>query len=69
MTLNEEAVQAGLIKWKDGGHKVFPPTWGVLVGAMEYAGVDQQYIASLKTNLVNRRGEMRALLLGEFLIR
>ena len=48
---DEEAVQAGLIKWTDGGRKVFPPTWGVLIGAMEYAGVGQQYIAGLKTKL------------------
>ena len=48
---DEEAVQAGLIKWTDGCRKVFPCTWGVLIGAMEYAGVGQQYIAGLKTKL------------------
>ena len=48
---DEEAVQAGLIKWKDGSRQVFPPTWGVLIVAMEYAGIDQQYIAGLKTKL------------------
>ncbi len=48
---DEEAVQAGLIKWTDGGCQVFPPTWRVLSGLMEYAGVGQQYIAGLKTKL------------------
>ena len=48
---DEEAVQAGLIKWKGGSCQVFPCTWGVLIGAMEYARVDQQYIAGLKTKL------------------
>ena len=48
---DEEAVQAGLIKWKGGQSQVFPCTWGVLIGAMKYAGVDQQHIAGLKTEL------------------
>ena len=48
---DEEAVQDGLIKWTEGGRQVFPPTWGVLIGAIEYAGVGQQYIAGLKTKL------------------
>ena len=43
------AVQAGLIKWKDGqGH---PPTWKVLFEAMEYAEVAQQHIDGLKADL------------------
>ena len=48
---DEEAVQAGLIKWTDGGRQVFPCTWGVLIDAMEYARVGQQYITGLKTKL------------------
>ena len=48
---DEEAVQAGLIMWKGGSHQVFPCTWGVLIGTMKYAGVDQQHIAGLKTEL------------------
>ena len=48
--LNEEgAVQAGLIRWKDGQGR--PPTWKVLLEAMEYAGVAQQHIAGLKAAL------------------
>ena len=48
---DEEAVQAGLIKWKGGQSQDFPPTWRVLIDAMEYAEVGQQYIAGLKTKL------------------
>ena len=48
---DEEAVQAGLIKSTDGGRQVFPCTWGVLIDAMEYARVGQQYITGLKTKL------------------
>ena len=53
---NEEAVQAGLIKWRDGGHRVFPCTWAVLIGAMEYAGVGQQHIAGLKEKICRKLG-------------
>ena len=45
----EEAVQAGLVRWKDG--QGLPPTWGVLVDAMDYAGVAQQHIQGLKAKL------------------
>ena len=48
----EEAVQAGLIKWKDDLIQDFPPTWKVLIEAMEYAGVAQQHIAGLKAKLL-----------------
>ena len=48
--LNEEgAVQAGLIRWKDGQGR--PPTWEVLIEAMEYANVAQQHIVGLKKEL------------------
>ena len=48
--LNEEgAVQAGLIRWKDGQGR--SPTWKVLVEAMEYAEVAQQHIVGLKAAL------------------
>ena len=46
----EAAVQAGLIKWAEGqGHQ--PPTWGVLVEAMEYAEIDLKHIQDLKASL------------------
>lgn len=37
----EEALQAGLIRWRDG-QGLQPPTWGVLITAMEYAGIAQE---------------------------
>ena len=46
---DEEAVQAGLIKWKDG--QGLPPTWEVLIEAMDYAKVAQQHIVGLKKKL------------------
>ena len=43
----EEAVQAGLVKWCDGrGNKL--PTWRVLFAAMEYALIAQQHVDELK---------------------
>ena len=46
--LNEEgAVQEGLTKWC-GGKGFQPPTWGVLVEAIEYASIAQQDIEALK---------------------
>ena len=47
----EDAVQAGLIKWSDG-KGTQPPTWSVLIAAMEYAGIGQQHIHDLKVELV-----------------
>ena len=46
---DEGAVQAGLVRWKDG--QGLPPTWGVLIDAMEYARVAQQHIVDLKAKL------------------
>ena len=52
--LNDEAiVQAGLVKWKDSQgllHKQ-PPTWRVLLSAMEYAGIAQHHVKELKEKL------------------
>ena len=43
---NEEgAVQAGLTRWS-GGQGRQPPTWEVLISAMEYAKIAQQHIPS-----------------------
>ena len=46
---DEEAVQAGLIKWKDG--QGLPPTWDVLINAMDYAEIAQQNMDNLKKTL------------------
>ena len=52
---DEETVQAGLVKWKEGEGLLQkqPPTWKVLVSAMEYAGIAQQHIEELKEKLVS----------------
>ena len=47
---DEEAVQDGLTRWSSGqGHQ--PPTWEVLISAMEYAAIAQQHIEALKKRL------------------
>ena len=46
----EAAVQDGLIKWKDGQGRQ-PPTWEVLISAMEYADIAQQHIEDLRKEL------------------
>ena len=46
----EAAVQAGLTKWIDGKGRQ-PPTWKVLLSAMEYAQIAQQHIQDLKAEL------------------
>ena len=46
----EEAVQAGLTKWS-GGQGRQPPTWEVLISAMEYANIAQQHVEDLKKEL------------------
>ena len=48
---DEEIVQAGLVKWRDGQGNKQPPTWEVLISAMEYAGVAQQHVKELKEKL------------------
>ena len=47
----EEAVQAGLTRWS-GGQGRQPPTWEVLISAMEYAKIAQQHIEDLKKNFM-----------------
>ena len=47
---DEEAVQKGLTRWC-GGKGRQPPTWGVLVEAMQYAQIDQQDVQGLKEEL------------------
>ena len=46
----EEAVQAGLTRWS-GGQGRQPPTWGMLISAMEYAKIAQQHIEDLRKDL------------------
>ena len=46
----EEAIQAGLIKWCDG-QSYKPSTWEVLIEAMEYAQLSQQDVRGLKEEL------------------
>ena len=52
---DEEIVQAGLVKWKEGQGLLQkqPPTWKVLLSAMEYAGIAQQHIMELKEKLAS----------------
>ena len=46
----EEAVQSGLMKWRNGGEAV--PTWALLIEAMEYAEIGKQHIWALKQALL-----------------
>ena len=46
----EEAVQTGLIEWKNGNGD--SPTWTVLVKAMEHARIPVQQITKLKEELL-----------------
>ena len=52
----EEAVQAGLIRWKDSQIQNFPPSWGVLIDAMDYAEIAQEHIDGLKVALRAKLG-------------
>ena len=47
----EEAVQAGLIKWMGGKVGQQPPTWEVLLEAMDFAEIDEQHVLSLSKDL------------------
>ena len=47
---DEETVQEGLTRWT-GGQGRQPPTWGVLIAAMQYADIAQQHIQSLREQL------------------
>ena len=46
----EEGIQRGLIEWS-GGQGYQPPTWAVLLKAMSYAKVEQEYSGGLKADL------------------
>ena len=46
----EEAVQAGLTRWSSG-QGTQPPTWCVLLDAMDYAHIAQQHIEDLRKKL------------------
>ena len=46
----EEAVQTGLIEWRNGGGN--SPTWAVLVNAMEHAEIPVPLITKLKEELL-----------------
>ena len=46
----EEAVQAGLVKWSDG-QGLQPPTWQVLLEAMTFAQIAQEHVQGLKEKL------------------
>ena len=46
----EEAVQAGLVKWS-GGLGLQPPTWQVLLEAMTFAQIAQEHVQGLKEKL------------------
>ena len=45
----EEAIQSGLLKWRDG--KGDSPTWEVLIETMEYAEIGLQHIKEMKREL------------------
>ena len=46
----EEAVQAGLVKWS-GGQGRQPPTWQVLLEAVMFARIAQEHVQGLKEKL------------------
>ena len=51
-SLNEErAVQTGLVKWMGGRVDGQPPTWKVLLEAMDFAEFDKQHVQSLSKDL------------------
>lgn len=54
-TIEEDAVQTGLTKWIEGSCGSQPPTWNLLLKAMEYATIAQQHICDLKEELVHPR--------------
>ena len=47
----EEAVQTGLVKWMGGNVGRQPPTWEVLLEAMDGAEIDKQHVQSLSKDL------------------
>ena len=46
----EEAVQSGLNRWRDG--EGASPTWAVLLEAMDYAEIGVQYITELEEKVL-----------------
>ena len=46
----EEAIQSGLMKWRDGSGD--SPTWTVLIEAMEYAEIGLQHVKKMKEILL-----------------
>ena len=54
-TKDEEIVQAGLVKWKEGQGLLQEqlPTWKVILSAMEYAEIAQQHIKELEEKLAS----------------
>ena len=53
---DEEIVQAGLVKWRDGQGLLLkqPPTWEGLLTAMKNARIDQKHTEELEEKLVHR---------------
>ena len=47
----ERAVQTGLVKWMGGRVDHQPPTWKVLLEAMDFAKFDKQHVQSLSKDL------------------
>ena len=47
----EGAVQEGLTKWS-GGQGLKPPTWEVLIKAMDYAQIAEEHVQQLQDKLV-----------------
>ena len=52
----EEAVQAGLQDWLASAPTTDPPTWKVLLDAMDYAGIAREHIVSLKAEQLSKTG-------------
>ena len=46
----EEAVQAGIVKWIEGTGRQ-PPIWGILLKAMHYARIGHQHVQNLTEDL------------------
>ena len=54
----EEAIQSGLMKWRDGSGD--STTWAVLIEAMKYARIGTQHIEAMKDELL--KGEVFQLI-------